>query len=140
MFGSGHMSARITQSVEDIVAALYQSNFADQNVDLHVDIVGPLNYTPGMKLRLSFCDAFGDEDVNEWHAIAHSYGASGIRTRVNTSSGVVDLNIEYKRSHRRIAGYPWILRSILVLMASWSYRQLHLLESSRYPWPSEWFE
>tara|TARA_B100001059_G_scaffold28225_1_gene22895 strand:- start:750 stop:1154 length:405 start_codon:yes stop_codon:yes gene_type:complete len=133
------MSARITQSVEDIVAALYQSNFAEQNVDLQVDIVGALNYTPGMKLRLSFCDAFGDEDVDEWHAIARSHGATGIRTRVNTSSGVVDLNIEYKRSQHRTVGFQWILRSVLVLMASWSYHQLHQLESSKYPWPTEWF-
>ena len=131
--------AHIKHSVDNIVQGLYASQFAQQNVDLQVDVVGALNYTVGMKLRLSFIDSFHDEDIDEWRDIANNHGSTGIRTRVNASSGTVDLNIEYKRSSSKGVSKLWLLRSVLLLAASLSYHQLHLIQSDRYPLPSEWF-
>ncbi len=131
--------AHIKHSVDSIVEGLYESQFAQQNVDLQVDVIGALNYTVGMKLRLSFIDSFHGDDIDEWRDIARVHGATGIRTRVNASSGTVDLNIEYKRSSSKGVPKIWLLRSALLLVASLSYHQLHLLQSERYPLPSEWF-
>ena len=83
--------ANIGRSVENIVADLHSSEFADANVDLNIDIMGVLNYTSGMKLRLTFVDCLTDEDMEEWRAIAIKNGASGIKTKVNTGSGLIDL-------------------------------------------------
>lgn len=131
--------AHIKHSVDGIVEELYSSQFAEQNVDLQVDVIGALNYTVGMKLRLSFIDSFHGDDIDEWRDISRGHGATGIRTRVNASSGTVDLNIEYKRSSSKGIPKIWLLRSALLLAASWSYHQLHVLQSERYPLPSEWF-
>ena len=80
--------ANIGRSVENIVADLHISEFADANVDLNIDIMGVLNYTSGMKLRLTFVDEY----MEEWRAIAIKNGASGIKTKVNTGSGHIDNN------------------------------------------------
>jgi len=133
-----NVPARVTQSVNYIINDLYKSDFADQNVDLQVDILGALNYTTGIKLRLSFVDSFEDNDVDEWKSIAAKHGASGVRTRVNTTSGNIDLNIEYKSTTRPTVSKIWILRMLLAAVASWSYQQLHIIESERYPLPTEW--
>jgi hypothetical protein len=121
------------QSVEFIIDDLYKSNFAESNVDLQIDILGALNYTTGIKLRMSLVDSFEDEDVEEWKAIAHQRNASDIRTRVNTSSGNIDLNIEYKSKRAPKLQKIWMVRTLLLLVASWSYQQLHHLQSDRYP-------
>ena len=134
-----NVPARVMQSVEYIIDDLYKSNFAESNVDLQIDILGALNYTTGIKLRLTLVDSFEDEDVEEWKAIALQHQASGIRTRVNTSSGNIDLNIEYKGKVTPKLQKIWMVRTLLLLAASWSYQQLHLLESERYPLPTEWF-
>ena len=134
-----NVPARVMQSVEYIIDDLYKSNFADSNVDLQIDILGALNYTTGIKLRLSLVDSFEDEDVEEWRAIARQHKASGIRTRVNTSSGDIELNIEYKSISGPSINKLWIARTLLVVAASWSDQQLHLIQSDRYPLPTEWF-
>lgn len=134
-----NVPARVMQSVEYIIDDLYKSNFAESNVDLQIDILGALNYTTGIKLRLTLVDSFEDEDVEEWKAIARQHQASGIRTRVNTSSGNIDLNIEYKGKATPKLQKIWMVRTLLLVAASWSYQQLHLLESERYPLPIEWF-
>lgn len=134
-----NLPAHIIQSVEYIINDLHASDFADQNVDVNIDMVGVLNYTMGVKLRLTFVDSFEDDDVCEWRNIARLHGASGIKTRVHTSSGNIDLNIEYKGPGRTYIPKIWMLRSALILVASWSYHQLHQLENGRYPFPTEWF-
>ena len=130
------LPAHINVSVENIINDLYDSNFAEQNVDLNIDKVGNLNYAMGVKLRFTFVDSFQDVDVLEWRAIARAHGASGIKTKVMTSSGSIDINIEYKRLHAIKGSKIWLIRSMLVLVASWSYHQLHLLEANRYPLPT----
>ena len=132
-----NLPAHVIQSVEYIIAAIHDSEFADNNVDVHIDMVGVLNYTTGVKLRLTFVDSFDDNDVCEWRNIAKLHGASGIKTRVHTSSGNIDLNIEYKGPGKTSIPKIWILRSALLALASWSYHQLHLLENDRYPFPTE---
>ena len=128
--------ANISTSVHNIVSDLLQSEFADQNVDLQIDVMGVLNYTSGMKIRLTFVDSFSDDDVNEWREIARKNGASNLTTRVNTSSGHIDLNIEYKGVSSSKISSKWLLRTLSILVASWSYQQLHLVNQERYPWPS----
>ena len=134
-----NIPAHVTQSVDYVIDDLYKSNFAENNVDLQIDVVGALNYTTGVKLRLTYVDSFQDEDVDEWRTIASRHKATGIRTRVNTSSGNIDLNIEYKSTPAKTIDTVWIARSALLLAASWSYHQLHLLQSDRYPFPTELF-
>ena len=134
------LPAEISQSVDYIIDDLYDSNFGQQNVDLDIQTVGILNYTVGMKLRLTFIDTFKDNDINEWRKIAMARGASSIRTKIDTSSGYVDLNIEYKRLHQKNNYKQWILRSCLIILASWSYHQLHQIENAKYPLPTEWFK
>ena len=134
-----NVPAHVIQSVEYIIDDLYKSDFAEQNVDLQIDTVGVLNYTTGIKLRLTYVDSFEDEDVVEWRAIAKRHGSSGLKTRVQTSSGNIELNIEYKGKSTTKVNSIWMLRTLLVLVASWSYHQLHLLENERYPFPTEWF-
>ena len=134
-----NVPARVMQSVEYIIDDLYKSNFAESNVDLQIDILGALNYTTGIKLRLTLVDYFEDEDVDEWKAIACQHQASGLRTRVNTSTGNIDLNIEYKGKVAPKLHKIWMVRTVLLLAGSWSYQQLHLLGSERYPLPTEWF-
>lgn len=134
-----NVPARVMKSVDLIIQDLYDSQFAEHNVDLQVDVVGALNYTTGIKLRMTFVDSFEDADVDEWRTIAQQHGATSIRTRVNTSSGNIDLNIEYKSKPTTKVNKIWIARTVLALLASWSYQQLHLLESERYPLPTEWF-
>lgn len=135
-----NVPAHVMKSVDHIIHDLYESQFAEHNVDVQIEVVGALNYTTGIKLRLSFVDSFEDEDVNEWRSIALRYNASGIRTRVNTSSGNIDLNIEYKSTKKTKVNTIWILRTVLALVVSWSYQQLHLIKTERYPFPTEWFE
>ena len=127
--------ANIGRSVENIVADLHSSEFADANVDLNIDIMGVLNYTSGMKLRLTFVDCLTDEDMEEWRAIAIKNGASGIKTKVNTGSGLIDINIEYKGVSSGSINSKWLLRAVLLLVGSWSYQQLNLLNPERYPSP-----
>lgn len=133
------LPAHVSQSVDYIINDIYDSDFAENNVDVQIDMVGVLNYTNGVKLRLTYVDSFEDDDIHEWRKIAESHGASGIKTRVHTSSGNIDLNIEYKGPGKTSVDKLWMVRSILILVASWSYHQLHLLESDRYPSPTEWF-
>jgi len=129
-------SAKISTSVQHIVAGLYASEFAENNVDLVIDVMGVLNYTTGMKLRLTFVDSFDDDDVKEWKEIAFKHGAVRLSTRVNTSSGHIDLNIEYKGTVASSLNIKWLMRVVSLLLASWSYQQLHLLVPGRYPLPS----
>lgn len=134
------LPAEISQSVDYIIDDLYDSNFGQNNVDLDIQTVGILNYTIGMKLRLIYVDIFKDDDISEWRKMAIARGASSIKTKIDTSSGYVDLNIEYKRLHQKNNYKQWIIRSGLILLASWSYHQLHLLENTKYPLPTEWFK
>jgi hypothetical protein len=127
--------ANVGRSVENIVADLHNSDFSDANVDLTIDIMGVLNYTSGMKLRLTFVDSLTDEDIEEWRAIAIKNGASGIKTKVNTGSGLIDINIEYKGGTPASINRIWLLRAVLLLVGSWSYQQLNLLNPVRYPSP-----
>lgn len=128
------LPAHIKQSAHNIVDAIYESNFAQNNVDLNIDIVGILNYTTGVKLRFTFVDIFQDDDIDEWRGIVCQFGATGVKTKVDTSSGNIDMNIEYKR--RAPFSKTWIVRSVLLVLASLSYHQLHLLHGERYPLPS----
>ena len=132
------LPAEISQSVDHIINDLYDSNFGHNNVDLQIDIVGVLNYTVGMKLRLTFVDSFEDDDIKEWQDISRSRGAYSIKTKINTSSGNIDLNIEYKGLDQKINYKPWIWRTLLLFLMSWSYHQLHLLASEKYPLPIVW--
>jgi len=128
-----YLAGHIQQSAKNIIDDLYNSNFAEQNVDLDVAYVGILNYATGFKLRLAFVDTFKGEDIEEWKYIVQKHGASGLRTRLDTSSGNIDLNIEYKRrtvSSKRI----WWIRSAIMMVASYSFHQLHLIDPARYPW------
>ncbi len=133
-----NVPARVMQNVEYIIDDLYKSNFAESNVDLQIDILGALNYTTGIKLRLTLVDLFEDEDVDEWKSIARQHHASGIRTRVNTSSGDIELNIEYKSRKTYSVNKLWLIRTFLVVAAGWSYQQLHRVQNERYPLPIEW--
>jgi hypothetical protein len=128
--------ANISTSVQNIVADLHSSEFADANVDLQIDTMGVLNYTIGMKLRMTFVDSFNDDDIAEWRDIARKHGAKNLTTRVNTSSGHIDLNIEYLNGSSSKISTKWLLRAVSILAASWSYHQLHLLNHVRYPFPS----
>ena len=128
------LPVHIKQSAHNIVDALYESNFAQHNVDLNIDIIGILNYTTGVKLRLTFADTFRDDDITEWRSIVTHFGATGLKTKVDTSTGNIDMNIEYKR--RSAISKTWIIRSALLALASLSYHQLHLLRAERYPLPS----
>lgn len=130
-------AAAIKQSVQHIIDALYASEFAQTNVDVQIDTIGILNYTIGVKLRLSYVDTFDDDDVKSWRAIAEHHGATGLKIRVNTSSGDIDLNIEYKK---KTVKSQWLLRSAMLLLATWSYQQLHIMNEVRYPLPIEWSE
>jgi len=129
--------ANISTSVHNIVADLHASEFADANVDLQIDTMGVLNYTVGMKLRMTFVDSFNDDDIAEWREIARRHGAKNLTTRVNTSSGHIDLNIEYKggSSSSKIST-KWLLRAASIIVAGWSFQQLHLLNPERYPFPN----
>ena len=129
-------SAKISKSVENIIADLYASEFASNNVDLNVEVLGVLNYTSGMKLRLTYVDSFCDKDVTEWKEIIDKNGASHISVKCNTSSGAIDLNIEYKGISSKTLDIRWILRVGSVLLASWSYHQLHHFNPERYPFPN----
>jgi hypothetical protein len=129
-------SAKITTSVENIISGIYASDFASKNVDLNIDTMGVLNYVSGMKIRLTFVDSFDDDDVSEWRDIAYKNGASNLSVKCNTSSGAIDLNIEYKGISSKQIDVKWIARIFSVILASWSYHQLHLLNQDRYPFPS----
>ena len=122
------------QSIQYIIQDLYASEFSEDNADLNVDIIGYLNYTRGVKLRLTYVDAFEDDDVLEWREIARKRGAADLKIRVNTSEGNIDLNIEYKRLHTTV-GSTWMLRAVLFLIATWSYNYLHQINPGRYPLP-----
>lgn len=128
------LPAHIKQSAQNIIDELSQSNFAEQNVDLQIDLVGILNYTTGVKLRMAFLDSFEDSDVDEWRSISLRHGATNVTTRVDTSSGNIDLNIEYKR--RKQSSNKWMVRSLMLVLISWSYHQLNQLNQLRYPLPS----
>ena len=128
--------ANISTSVQNIVADLHSSEFADANVDLQIETMGVLNYTVGMKLRMTFVDSFNDDDIAEWREIARKHGAKNLTTRVNTSSGHIDLNIEYLNGSSSKISTRWLLRAASILVAGWSYQQLHLLNPERYQFPS----
>ena len=128
--------ANISTSIQNIVSDLLSSEFAQSNVDLTIDVIGALNYTSGYKLRMTFVDSFGDDDVDEWREIAYKNGARSLKTKVNTSSGQIDLNIEYKGGRSSSSNKQWLLRAVSLLVASWSYQQLHNLNQVRYPFPT----
>lgn len=130
---SPSLPARLKQSAQFIVDDLYASRFADQNIDLQIDFVGILNYTSGVKVRMSYVDSFSDDDVDEWRNIARSRGASGLKTKVDTSTGNIDLNIEYKRQSS--LKWSWMVRPAMLAVASLSYLQLHQIHEQRYPLP-----
>lgn len=132
------MTQFIDQSIHKIVDDIYASDFAADNVDLNIQQLGELNYTLGTKLRMNYVDTFEDTDVNEWRAIAVNNGATGICVRVNTSTGNIDLNIEYKRTSSNFNTKTWLLRSTSLAMAAWSWYQLHALVPDRYPLPTGW--
>jgi hypothetical protein len=127
----------IDQSISSIISDLYESDFASDNVDLDIQQLGDLNYTIGKKLRMTFVDTFEDTDVDEWRIIASKNGASDICVKVNTSTGHIDLNIEYKRQNVSGNKKQWILKSTSLIMAMWSWYHLHLLVPERYPLPIE---
>ena len=119
--------------VANIIDNIYQTDFADHNADLSIDMVGYLNYTKGVKLRFTFVDSFNDDDVKKWKEISRQFGATGTKVKVNTSDGSIDLNIEYKRVSYN--SKIWIVRALAILVATWSYQQLHQLQPLRYPIP-----
>ena len=126
----------IQHSVQNIMNDIYSTEFAEQNVDLHIDIAGHLNYTTGVKLRVTYAEQFEDEDIEEWKRIAYHHGAKYVKTKINTSSGYIDINIEYKsRSAPPQATHIWWIRCLLLGLFSASYHQLHLLQPERYPYP-----
>ena len=129
-------SAKISTSVQNIMTDLYASDFAQNNVDLSIDAMGVLNYTSGMKLRLTYVDFFDDNDIAEWKEIASRHGATQLTTRVSTSSGHIDLNIEYKGIDKSLLNIKWLTELGSILLISWSYHQLHLLNHERYPFPT----
>ena len=122
------------QSIQLVIQDLYASDFSESNADLNVEVIGYLNYTKGVKLRLTYVDSFEDEDVEEWRAIARERGAYALKIRVNTSDGNIDLNIEYKRNATNLSR-TWLLRTMIFLIIAVSYQQLHCLNPSRYPLP-----
>ena len=128
------LPAHIKQSAQNTVNDLYSSHFSENNVDLDISFVGILNYTTGVKLRLSFVDCFEDDDVDECRRIALQNGATNVKTKINTSTGNIDLNIEYKRKKSNIN--IWIIRVLLVLVMVWLYHQLHLKNPEKYQMPS----
>jgi hypothetical protein len=132
------MTQFIDQSIRKIVEDIYASEFAEDNVDLDIQQLGELNYTVGTKLRMNFVDTFEDTDVNEWRSIAVRNGATGICVRVNTSTGNIDLNIEYKGPTSHFNSKQWLLRSTSLAVAAWSWYQLHALVPDRYPLPIGW--
>ena len=123
----------IDQSIASIMTDLYKSEFAEENVDLDIQQLGELNYTLGQKLRMTFVDTFEDTDVDEWRTIAAQNGAMGLSVKVNTSTGHIDLNIEYKRQSVSSNKTQWILKSTSLIMVAWSWYHLHLLVPERYP-------
>jgi citrate lyase gamma subunit len=127
----------IEQSISSIVSDLYATDFASDNVDLDIQQLGQLNYTIGQKLRMTFVDTFEDTDVDEWRTIAKKNGAMDICVKVNTSTGHIDLNIEYKRQNVPSNKGQWILKSTSLIMAAWSWYHLNLLVPERYPLPIE---
>ena len=128
------MTQFIDQSIRKIVEDIYASEFAEDNVDLDIQQLGELNYTVGTKLRMNFVDTFEDTDVNEWRSIAVKNGATGICVRVNTSTGNIDLNIEYK-GRGTMLNKKWILQFLSLATAAWSWYQLHLTTPAKYPLP-----
>ena len=128
---------RIEHSIQQIVENLYGTDFAADNVDLDIQELGDLNYTCGKKLRMTFVDTFQDTDVKEWKKIVLQNGATNACIRVNTATGNNDLNIEYKRTKKGI-NQKWILRSMSLAMAAWSWYQLHLLTPEKYPLLTGW--
>lgn len=127
------LSNNLQKSCNNIIDDLYNSSVVDENVDASIEFVGILNYTAGVKLRMTYIDEFTDSDVDEWRAIALGHGADNLTTRVDTSSGQIYLNIEYKRNVQ--VSKIWILRSLALLAVSWSYHHLHTLHQERYPLP-----
>lgn len=129
----------VSESIQQIVNEIYESDFAAKNVDVDIQIIGALNYTPGAKLRMTYVDAFSDADVEDWTRIARRNGATRLKTQVRTSRGEIDLNIEYKgRAHARNG--RWLFRSAMMVIAAMSYLQLHHLQQDKYPLPNGWFE
>lgn len=128
----------VTQSIQKIVDDIYQTEFADKNVDVDIQVMGALNYVAGAKLRLTFVDTFNDADVAQWNVIARRHGATRVKTHVRTSRGEIDLNIEYKGRASPKKG-RWLFRSAMIAVAAISYLQLHQIQAARYPLPSEWF-
>jgi len=128
-----YLAGHIKQSTQNIMEDLYHSNFAENNVSLEISYVGILNYTTGVKLRLTFVDSFEDEDIDEWKRISKKHGATGLKTKINTSSGNIDINIEYKRRSTP-DNKIWMIRSAVLVLASYSFHQLHLINPERYPW------
>lgn len=126
------MTQFVDQSIQKIMEEIYQTNFAEDNVDLSIQEMGQLNYTVGKKLRMTFVDTFQDTDVNEWRTIAMNNGATGACVRVNTSTGNIDLNIEYKGSGSKLNN-KWIIRSVSLVTAAWSWYQLHQMTPDKYP-------
>lgn len=128
----------VSESIQEIVNEIYASEFAEENADLDIQVLGALNYAPGAKLRMTYVDMFNDADISEWEDIARRHGATRLKTQVRTSRGEIDLNIEYKgRAHSRNG--RWLFRSAMMAIAAVSYLQLHQLQESRYPLPNEWF-
>ena len=128
----------IEQSVHKIIAELYKTEFANENVDLNIQELGELNYTQGKKVRMSYVDTVEDTDVDEWREIALQNGATGICVRVNTATGNIDLNIEYKRQTKKSTSKQWIIRSLSLAVATWSWYQLNILSPDKYPLPTGW--
>ena len=128
----------IEQSVKNIIAGLYDSDFAAENVDLTIEDIGKLNYSLGRKLRLKFVDNFENDDIEEWRLIASENGAQ-LSFSMNTSNGNIDLNFEFeyiKKTKPRI-NPTWLAKfSVALVLMAFSYQQLNQLNPQRYqiPW------
>lgn len=128
------MTRFVDQSIQKIMEEIYQTDFAQDNVDLNIQEMGQLNYTIGKKLRMTFVDTFQDTDIEEWRSIAIKNGATDTCVRVNTSTGNIDLNIEYK-GRGTMLNKKWILQFLSLATAAWSWYQLHLTTPAKYPLP-----